>query len=60
LARLKAAGAEAVFVGTTGTGFGTVLHGIFDMGWDVPVMTNAGNIIREQIEQYKSFLPKQV
>jgi branched-chain amino acid transport system substrate-binding protein len=60
LSRLKAAGADAVFVGTTGTGFGTVLHGISEIGWDVPVMTNAGNIIREQIEQYKSFLPKQV
>lgn len=60
LSRLKAAGADAVFIGTTGTGFGTALHGIYDMGWDVPVMTNAGNIVREQIEQYKSFMPKQV
>ena len=60
LTRLKAAGADVVFVGTTGTGFGTVLHGISEMGWDIPVMTNAGNIIREQIEQYKSFLPKQI
>jgi branched-chain amino acid transport system substrate-binding protein len=60
LARLKAAGADALFVGTTGTGFGTALHGVADLGWDVPVMTNAGNIIREQIDQYKSFMPKQV
>ena len=60
LSRLRAAGADAVFVGTTGTGYGTVLHGISDLGWDVPTMTNAGNIIREQIDQYKNFLPKQV
>jgi branched-chain amino acid transport system substrate-binding protein len=60
LARLKAAGADTVFIGTTGTGFGTALHGVYDAGWDVPVMTNAGNIIREQIEQYKSFMPKEV
>jgi branched-chain amino acid transport system substrate-binding protein len=60
LTRLKAAGADAVFVGTTGTGFGTVLHGISDLGWDVPVMTNAGNIIREQMDAYKSFVPKEV
>lgn len=60
LARLKAAGADVVFVGTTGTGFGTALHGISDMGWDVPVMTNAGNIVREQMEQYKAFAPRQV
>jgi branched-chain amino acid transport system substrate-binding protein len=60
LARLKAAGADVVFVGTTGTGFGTALHGISDMGWDIPVMTNAGNIVREQMEQYRPFAPKQV
>jgi branched-chain amino acid transport system substrate-binding protein len=60
LTRLRAAGAEVVFVGTTGTGFGTALHGLSDMGWDVPVMTNAGNIIRELMDQYKSFMPKQV
>ena len=60
LARLKAAGADVVFVGTTGTGFGTALHGISDMGWDVPVMTNAGNIVREQMEQYKGFAPPQL
>ena len=60
LSRLKAAGADVVFVGTTGTGFGTALHGISDMGWDVPVMTNAGNIVREQMEQYRAFAPKQV
>jgi branched-chain amino acid transport system substrate-binding protein len=60
LARLKAAGADVVFVGTTGTGFGTALHGLTDSGWDVPVMTNAGNIVREQMDQYKNFTPKQV
>ena len=60
LAHLKAAGADVVFVGTTGTGFGTALHGVSDMGWDVPVMTNAGNIVREQMEQYKAFAPHQL
>jgi len=60
LARLKAAGADAVFVGTTGTGFGTALRGINDMGWDVPVMTNAGNIVLEQMEQYKAFAPREL
>lgn len=60
LTRLRAAGADVVFVGTTGTGFGTALHGITDLGWDVPVMTNAGNLVREQMDQYKSFAPKDV
>ena len=60
LTRLRAAGADVVFVGTTGTGFGTALHGFTDLGWDVPVMTNAGNIVRELMDQYKSFTPRQV
>jgi branched-chain amino acid transport system substrate-binding protein len=60
LARLRAAGADVVFAGVAGLGFGTVLHGITDLGWDVPVMTAAGNLVREQIDQYKSFMPKEV
>jgi branched-chain amino acid transport system substrate-binding protein len=60
LARLKAANVDVVFVGTTGTGFGTALHGIVDMGWDIPVMTNAGNMVREQMDQYRAFMPKEV
>ena len=42
LARIKTAGAQVLFVGTTGPGFGTVLRGVNDIGMDIPVMTNAG------------------
>lgn len=58
VARIKAAGAEALFVGTTGTGFGTALHAVADVGLQIPVMTNAGNIIRAQMAAYAAFLPK--
>ena len=60
LTRLKASNPQAVLIGTTGTAFGTVLHGITDLGWDVPVVTNAGNIVRAQMAQYASFLPKTI
>lgn len=60
LTRLRAAGVDVVWVGTGGTAFGTALHGITDLGWDVPVMTNAANLVREQMDQYKSFTPKEV
>jgi branched-chain amino acid transport system substrate-binding protein len=56
--RLKAADPQAVLIATTGTAFGTALHAITDLNWDIPVMTNAGNINRAQIAQYASFLPK--
>jgi branched-chain amino acid transport system substrate-binding protein len=60
LAHIKTTGANVLFVGTTGPGFGTVLRGVTDNGLDVPVMTNAGNINRPQMEQYISFMPKEV
>jgi branched-chain amino acid transport system substrate-binding protein len=60
VARLKAATPQAVYIQTTGTGFGTVLHAMHDGGLDVPVITNAGNIITAQMAQYEAFLPREV
>lgn len=58
IARIKAAGAQAVFAGTTGTAFSTILHSLGDLGYDVPVMTGAGNEIYSQMKAYAAFLPK--
>jgi branched-chain amino acid transport system substrate-binding protein len=58
LTRVKAADPQALLIGTTGTAFGTALRGVADLGWDLPVVTNAGNIVRAQMAQYASFLPK--
>lgn len=60
MARIKAAGADALFVGTTGTGFGTALRAAQDVGLAVPVMTNAGNIVRAQMSAYAAFMPKEM
>jgi branched-chain amino acid transport system substrate-binding protein len=60
LARIKASGAQGVIAWVTGTPFATVLHGAVDTALDIPIITNAGNINNKQMEQYASFLPKQL
>jgi branched-chain amino acid transport system substrate-binding protein len=57
VARIKAANPQAIIAWTTGTPTGTVLRNLHDAGLDVPVLLNAGNIVRSQILQYSSFLP---
>lgn len=59
-ARIKASGAQGVYVQTAGTGFGTVLHSLYDAGVNLPVLTNAGNIGTAQMESYAAFTPKEV
>jgi len=60
VARIKASGAQAVYVQTAGSGFGTVLHSLYDAGVDLPVITNAANIVTAQMESYSAFAPKEV
>ncbi len=58
VARIKAAGAQAVDAWTTGTPFGTVLRGVQAGAWDGIVMTNGGNINTSQMQQYAQFIPR--
>jgi branched-chain amino acid transport system substrate-binding protein len=58
LARIKAAGAQAIIAWTTGTPFGTVLGGLRDTGYDLPVVTTPANMVYQQLDQYKSVMPK--
>jgi branched-chain amino acid transport system substrate-binding protein len=58
LARIKAAGAQAIDAWTTGTPFGTVLRAVQEVGYEGTVMTNGGNINKNQMEQYASFIPR--
>jgi branched-chain amino acid transport system substrate-binding protein len=60
LARIKAANPEVLFASPTGTPFATVLHGIRDVGLNVPIGGGIGNIIYSQIKQYESFLPNEL
>jgi branched-chain amino acid transport system substrate-binding protein len=60
LSRMKAAGAQAFIAFTTGTAIATVLHGMQNIGLDIPVMTSAGNMAYAQMESYKTFMPKEL
>jgi branched-chain amino acid transport system substrate-binding protein len=56
--RIKAAGAQAVVSWNAGLPLGTVLRSMNDAGLDIPVVTSGGNMTYAQMQQYASFLPK--
>lgn len=55
--RIAAVHPDAVICLAGGTPFGTVLHGLYDAGVKVPVVTSGANLDPAQMQQYKSFLP---
>jgi branched-chain amino acid transport system substrate-binding protein len=60
LTRIKAAGAQALIGWATGSPFGTLLRGLADGGYDLPVITHAGNVSTAEMEQFAAFLPRQL
>lgn len=60
MVRIKASKAQAIIAWTTGTPFGTVLRGYSDAGLTIPILTNSGNVVRGQLEQYAGFVPKEL
>jgi branched-chain amino acid transport system substrate-binding protein len=58
ITRLKAANPQVVIVWTAGTGLGVALHGVHDVGLDVPIMAGNGNMVRAQLSGYDAFVPK--
>ena len=60
VARMKAADPQALMVWTSGTPFGTVLHGLSDAGLDVPVATTAANMVAGQLAGYAGVLPPEL
>jgi len=57
LTRIKSSGAQAIIAWTSGTPFGTVLRGVRDGGYDLPVITTPANLVYKQLDQYKSIMP---
>jgi branched-chain amino acid transport system substrate-binding protein len=55
--RMLATHPDAVVCLAGGTAFGTVLHGLYDAGLHVPVLSSGANLDANQLNQYKSFLP---
>lgn len=58
--RIRASGAQALLTWSTGTAFGTLLHGAFDAGLALPIGASNGNMTFNQVTAYKSFLPKEL
>ena len=58
LARIKAAGAQALFTWGTGTPIGTVFRGLADLGLAIPVSFSTPNIVNAEMRQYANILPK--
>jgi branched-chain amino acid transport system substrate-binding protein len=60
VARIKAAAPQALLTWTVGPAFGTELHGISDVGLDIPVLASNGDMIRSQLAGYKGLIPKEL
>jgi branched-chain amino acid transport system substrate-binding protein len=60
IASIKAAGAQVLYVYTTGTPLGTALRSANDGGLGLPVVTHSGNTIPAQIRGYAAFVPKEL
>ena len=60
VSKIKALNPQAIIVWAPGTAFGTALHGINDVGLDVPVATTSANMIIAQMKSYAGFVPKNV
>jgi branched-chain amino acid transport system substrate-binding protein len=60
MARVKAANPDLFIAWTTGTSFGTLLHGIHDAGITAPIIAGSGNMIKAQLQGYGDLLPPQL
>jgi branched-chain amino acid transport system substrate-binding protein len=58
IAKIKAANPQVMIAYTTGTPFGTLLHGAHDGGLDIPIAGANSNMSYEQLEGYATFLPR--
>ena len=59
-AHISSAHPDALVAWSTGTPFGTLLHGINDSGLDLPTIGGNGNLTYPQLAQYAAFTPKQM
>jgi branched-chain amino acid transport system substrate-binding protein len=60
MSRIKAVAPDVLLTFTVGTPFGTLLKGIHDAGLDIPIYGSGGNFTYAQMQQYASFLPKEL
>jgi branched-chain amino acid transport system substrate-binding protein len=58
--RVQASAPDVFIAWTTGTPFGLILKQLTQSGLEVPVLSNSGNAITDQMNQYLTILPKQL
>jgi branched-chain amino acid transport system substrate-binding protein len=60
IAKIKAAKPDVLWTSTSGTVFGTVIHGMSDVGLDVPVLTTTANASAPQLKSLGALLPHEL
>ena len=60
VSKIKALNPQALIIWAPGTPFGTALHGLQDVGLNVPVATTSANMVVKQMQSYNAFMPKDV
>lgn len=60
VAKIKAAAPDAIVLATVGTATGTALRSFNQAGVELPFITNFGNMLHAQLDQYTSFMPREL
>jgi branched-chain amino acid transport system substrate-binding protein len=60
MAQIKAAKPQVLITTSTGTPFATLLHGIQDVGIDLPIVSNGSNMTFTAMTQYAALLPREL
>jgi branched-chain amino acid transport system substrate-binding protein len=60
MAKIKAGNPDAIIAATVGTSTGTVFRALKDEGVDVPIISNLGNLLHAQLDQYTSVMPSEI
>lgn len=60
MSRLKAAAPDAIVAWSTGSPWGTLLHGINDAGITVPIAGSPGNMLYSAMAQFNDLLPEKL
>jgi branched-chain amino acid transport system substrate-binding protein len=60
IAKIKAARPDVLWTSTSGTVFGTVIHGLADVGLEIPVLTTTANASAPQLKQLGALLPREL
>ena len=58
--RIKTANPDVLMTGTSGTPFGTILHGLRDTGATFPVASSFANLSYAEMGQFKTYLPREL